>query len=143
MTRCKVISTLLDSHPGAARELLDRLRTQAEQSVRETRESIWNLRAPGLDSADLAALLQDTGDNLTAGSELAFALAVSGRPTPCAPSVAEQVIRVAQEAIRNAVRHAHATRLDVRLEYAERFVVLSVTAAGSSPRRARRPGGAW
>jgi signal transduction histidine kinase/ligand-binding sensor domain-containing protein len=125
----KIISTLLDSHPGAARELLDRLRTQAEQSVRETRESIWNLRAPGLD-ADLAALLQDTGENLTAGSRVSFELAVSGRPSPCAPSVAEQLLRVAQEAIRNAVRHADATRLDVRLEYAGRFVVLSVSDNG-------------
>jgi len=126
----KIISTLLDSHPDAARELLDRLRTQAEQSVRETRESIWNLRAPGLDTADLAVLLQDTGENLIAGSHLAFDLAVSGRPRPCAPSVAEQLLRIAQEAIRNAVRHADATRLDVRLEYSGRFVVLSVSDNG-------------
>ena len=75
-------------------------------------------------------LLQDTGENLTAGSHLAFDLAVSGRPSPCAPSVAEQLLRIAQEAIRNAVRHADATRLDVRLEYAEGFVVLSVSDNG-------------
>ena len=34
--------------------------------------------------------------------------------------------RIAQEAITNAIRHAHATRIDVRLEYAANSVTLTV-----------------
>ena len=56
--------------------------------------------------------------------------------------MAEQLLRIAQEAIRNAVRHADATRLDVRLEYSGRFVHLSVSdnGRGLQPEPREAPG---
>jgi signal transduction histidine kinase len=52
-------------------------------------------------------------------------------------------MRIAQEAIRNAVRHADATRLDVRLEYAGRFVVLSVSDNGRGLQTGPREAPGW
>jgi len=55
---------------------------------------------------------------------------VSGRPRRCAPHVEEQLLRIAQEAISNAVRHGEATEIDVTLEYSRRHVSLGIADNG-------------
>ena len=66
-----------------------------------------------------------------------FDIAIIGKVDELPPSVGASLYRVAQEAITNAAKHAHARRVQLRLEAAEADIVLTVEddgeTAGASP----------
>jgi len=111
---------------GPARVQFRRLRREVEEHIRDARQVIWNLRSPLKDQNDLVAALQRVGDQAVAGTRTTFDLRVSGDPKPCTDDVREQLLRIGQEAILNAVRHAHATQITMHIEYAEDTIVLRV-----------------
>jgi signal transduction histidine kinase/ligand-binding sensor domain-containing protein len=127
----KVIADHLHSSPDAAKERLERLRKLVEHYICETRQSIWDLRSPTLESADLVTALRQAGETITADKNVQFELTVTGKPYPCDPKVEEQLLRVGREALSNAVRHADPNRVRVDLVYAHDAVRLRVTDDGS------------
>lgn len=118
--------TLGSSTPGSLKERLDRARDRLEHYIRETRVSIWDLRSPTLETKDLPTALREAGETITAGSGVQFELDVHGKPVRCEPRVEEHLLRIAQEAIANAIRHAEPTRISVNLSYDNGTVGLRV-----------------
>ncbi len=110
------------------------------RSLRQLRSLLVEIHPPGLDATGLGAALEDlTAPASSAGVETS--VSVSG--VEDAPDhVATLVWRVAQEAIRNAVRHARATRLSVQVRGDERQVRLTVAddGIGFDPDAASRAG---
>jgi signal transduction histidine kinase len=107
--------TLSPEEPLKAR--LDRARDRLEHYIRETRTTIWDLRSPTLETRDLASALRHAGDTITTGSGVTFELTVTGRPVRCDARVEEHLLRIAHEAIANALRHADPTRISVDLAF--------------------------
>jgi signal transduction histidine kinase len=94
------------------------------RSLRQLRSLLVEIHPPGLNAAGLAAALEDlTSSAATAG--IATSVSVSG-VGGVPDHVVTLVWRVAQEAIRNAVRHAHASSLSVDVSGDERQVRLTV-----------------
>src|SRR5262249_55872748 len=56
----------------------------------------------------------------------AFSVQVEGTPRDLAPILRDDVYRIAGEAIRNALRHANATRLEVEIRYDQRQLRLRI-----------------
>jgi signal transduction histidine kinase len=119
-----------DGSPADMRGQLSTLRTQMEGFIREARESIWNLRSTALAEHDLPAALGESGHRLTAGSDLQFVLVVSGTPRRVSPRVEQQLFRIGQEALTNAVRHAHASTVRMEVCYTDDSVSLRVSDDG-------------
>jgi two-component system, NarL family, sensor kinase len=94
------------------------------QSLRQLRSLLVEIHPPGLDAAGLGAALEDmTAPAASAGITTSVSvIGVDGAPD----HVVTLVWRVAQEAIRNAVRHAHASELTVEVRGDERQVRLTV-----------------
>ena len=118
---------------GTAREtsLSPELRAGLTESSRSLRHSLRQLRSllveihpPGLDAAGLGAALEDlTATAGSAGVETTVSVSgVEGAPD----HVVTLVWRVAQESIRNAVRHSRASRLAVEVLGDARQVQLTV-----------------
>jgi signal transduction histidine kinase len=124
------LSTELESSPVSAKEHLTKLRRQIEIYIREARRSIWDLRSPTLDARDLAAALRLTGEQMIGDTPLRLEFRVSGTPRRCSPRVEEQLLRIGQEAISNAVRHAQATSVLVELAYGDRSMLLRIVDDG-------------
>ena len=57
------------------------------------------------------------GDTLTTASDTTFELRVTGTAVRGEPHVEAHLLRIAHEAISNAVRHGQASRVDVELTY--------------------------
>jgi signal transduction histidine kinase len=107
---------------------LERARHLVKQSLDEARRSVWVLRPQTLERGLPAAL-----ETLVAGSsgDPVVALQISGTPRPLSPQVEANLLRLAQEAVSNAYRHARASRIDVRLAYQPRAVSLAVLDDGT------------
>jgi len=111
---------------GAAREPLDQARALARASLEEARTSIWNLRSQGAEAEDLPSRLSRSCSRIAGGSETKVYLQVKGTYRPVQRRIEEELLRIGQEAVTNAVRHAAASRIEVQLIYEAARVSLRV-----------------
>jgi signal transduction histidine kinase len=121
----------VDSTSPTTKAQFVRMRKRVEEYIREARQSIWNLRSPRLEHRDLATALHEFGTQATAASDVGFDLTVDGTPDRRPPKIEEQLLRIGQEAIMNAVRHARASLIKVELKYGADAVVLCVSDNGT------------
>ncbi len=134
------IAATVSASPRIAERHLHTLRQQVEFYVREARQSIRDLRSPVLETRDLGTALRETGERITSGQPVAFELRVSGRVRRAEARTEENLLRIGQEGISNAMQHGKAERIRVELNYALDSVALRIVddgegfdlAAGSS-----------
>lgn len=122
----EIVARTMASAPDAARKHLDRARALVRSSVAEARRYVWDLRSQSLDERDLPAALAEMTRRLTAESGVQTQFSVGGTFRPLAPQVENNLLRIGQEAVGNAVRHAQATTLSVSLDFGPREVRLEV-----------------
>jgi signal transduction histidine kinase/streptogramin lyase len=120
------IASTLDTSAAPRKEDFVRMRRNVEEYIREARQSIWDLRSPKLECTDLIAALRQAGEQATSGAGIAFDFAINGTPRRWPGKAEEQLLRIGQEAILNAVRHAQATAVRVELAYSDESVTLRV-----------------
>ncbi|HEX6738939.1 MAG TPA: sensor histidine kinase, partial [Vicinamibacteria bacterium] len=113
-------------HPSVARSHLDRALMHVDQSMGEARRSVWALRPRALEGGDLVAALETLAHEVTRGGVLDTEVYVHGRRWALAPDVEDQLFRVAQEALTNALKHADARRLRLDLRFAEAALTVVV-----------------
>ncbi|WP_167693161.1 sensor histidine kinase [Sphingomonas azotifigens] len=115
--------TVADQLPvdAARRETLEQALAQAEQVVVEARHRVLDLRS-GM-RGDPLANLSRFAEPLLAGTGLRLETDTTGRPRPIVPAVSDELVRIGEEAIRNAIAHAQATRIAASLEYGARLVL--------------------
>lgn len=99
---------------------LDTAQDLVRGSLAEARNSIWNMRSHVLESSDLAGALNEVLKQLCEGTGVETSLDTVGRTRRLAPVIENNLLRVGQEAISNALKHSHATRISVTLEFSEK-----------------------
>jgi signal transduction histidine kinase len=107
----------LPPEAGAARAQLDAARQMVRHGQEEFRRSLRNLRASELERGTLADALRETGAQLTAGSGVEFRFWEAGQPCPLPEAVSNNLLRIGQECMTNAIRHARATRVEAELRH--------------------------
>lgn len=102
----------------------------AHQIVRkclaEARESIWNMRSHILERTDLAGALRTVAEQLRSGHACEIRSSVQGRARRLAPNIENNLLRIGQEAVSNALRHARASVVEITLSYDDATVRLTV-----------------
>ena len=118
-------ATLLDRDPTAARAQLDRLRELARETLEELRSLILGLRPADLQRDGLEGALRKEIAMLRRvhGVDVEFHAEGSGRDRG---ERDVEVLRIANEALHNAVRHAGAARVVVRLRDGATMLVVEV-----------------
>jgi signal transduction histidine kinase len=132
----ELVARLLHSSREAAMAQLDQARALVRASLADARTSIWDLRSEAAE--DLPARLRQSCDRMSGGSTAKVYLQVKGTYRPVTRKIEDELLRIGQEAVANAVRHAAATRIDVQLIYAAARVSLKVVDDGRG--FARNPG---
>jgi signal transduction histidine kinase len=117
---------------------LQEIRTTAQESLREMRLLIFELRLPALRSEGLAAALKARIESVEARVGLNTVFRVEG-DSKLAPDVEDGLYRIAQEALNNALRHAHASTVSVVLHHNSNVVSLRIKddGIGFDPVKAR------
>jgi signal transduction histidine kinase len=109
-----VAGELLERDPLAARVLLSDLKTQAQSAVVDVRRLVYALRPPALDDLGLLGAIGETAAQYSTES-LRISIDAPGQLPPLSAAVEVAAYRIAQEAMTNVVRHAHASECVVRL----------------------------
>jgi signal transduction histidine kinase len=138
---------LLDVDLEAAREQIDRLRAISREALEELRYLILELRPPELERDGLATTLRKHVEVLrrVQGGAPEIVVELDGMP-PAEMARDRELLRIAQEALQNAIKHSGAGRIALRLGTAGGAVVLEVAddGAGFDPQasgvRSRRLG---
>jgi ligand-binding sensor domain-containing protein/signal transduction histidine kinase len=114
--------------PGAdvAQTHLDRVRMLVRHGIAEARRYVWDLRSQALDKADLPTALAETARRLTVDSQIEAKVEVSGVFRPLPGTIEDNLLRIGQEAINNAVSHANAKLVVVKMTFDIQHVELSV-----------------
>src|SRR4051812_26068939 len=138
-------ATLLERDPAGARDQVQKLQEQAQDAIQELRSLIFQLRPAAVESEGLAAALAKHVQVLRRVHEQQIELHTEGEPR-MRPEVDAEVFRIAQEGLHNALKHAAAEQLEVRLEESPERLLLTVRDdgvgfdPGSSAHRSRRLG---
>jgi signal transduction histidine kinase len=107
--------TLLERDSGAAREQVERVGELAQEAVAELRSLVFQLRPAEIETEGLGAALRKHVDVLREAHEADISLELRGEPR-LRSGVDDEVFRIAQESLQNALRHSGARRIDVRLD---------------------------
>jgi signal transduction histidine kinase len=119
----------LDRVPAGVAQPLDYVLRLAEASQAEMRALIFELRPEALETEGLVAALDRQIEAIRARHGIAARITASAEPE-LPIEVKQALYRIAQEALWNAVKHAQAGRVDVRLEPEGDSVVLEVADDG-------------
>jgi signal transduction histidine kinase len=111
---------------AAARQHLASAHRLTRAALADARESIWNMRSQVLEKGDLAEALQGILRQLTDGTAVVPRLQLEGERRRLPPMVENNLLRIGQEAITNACKHAQPGRIDVTLAFEGRSVRLTV-----------------
>lgn len=110
----------------ASDEHLQFARNWLHQSQVDLRRSIWDLRSRELEQFDLAGALRRTAEHMAEGTDLKVDFKADVPPPGLPEVVEENVLRIGQEALTNIGKHAHATRVTVRLTFDPRTLRLHI-----------------
>ena len=122
----EVVARTMPASAGLARTHLDRVRMLVRHGIAEARRYVWDLRSQALDRNDLPAALSDTARRLTTDTAVSAKVEVSGTFRPLSPLIEGNLLRIGQEAVNNAVRHAQARNILINLKFETSRVQLSV-----------------
>ena len=131
----------MDSGDGKTDLDLVAARSLVQQCHLEMRQSVWNLRSQSSDNFNLAEALERTARSLVLGTSIEMDLEQQNFTTRLPLLVEDNLLRIGQEALGNAVRHAHPTRLTIRLAATPNHASLVITDNGRGMHEgARKPG---
>ncbi len=121
-------AALDDADPQAARARVERAAALARQSLNDARRSVHDLAPAALEHDTLPrALRRAVADWQAASAGRARSeLVVTGPAEPLHEEIEATLLRIAQEALANAARHASASRVVVTLSYTAGEAVLDV-----------------
>src|SRR5271163_16988 len=104
---------------------LERAGEMARESLHEARRSVQALRPLALEDKLLTAALRDLMKRMTMGMTMKAKLTVKGKPRKLPPEWENNLLRIGQEVLTNAMRHAGATRFDAVLLFSPRDLRVS------------------
>ena len=115
---------LAQSRLDEASQQVDRTRNLVREGLADARRSIWDLRAAGT-QATLPTRLTHLLEQSATG-HLKTEINIGGIYRALPPVLENEVVRIAQEAVANAIRHSGASRIWLDLRYHPNELVLRV-----------------
>ena len=96
----------------------------------EVQHAVWDMETPLLEGTELGEALQKITALIGPGSAK-VEIKGTGQPVSLSPSTKHHLLRIAQEAITNSVRHASAKTITIALNYEPTEVSLTITDDGN------------
>jgi signal transduction histidine kinase len=114
---------------GLSREADDHLRRASElarDNLKEARRSVRALRPQALEDKNLCEALEDLSRKMTDGTTMRAKFTLQGQPRPLPAEWEGNILRIGQEVLTNALRHAHASEFKTELVFAPEEIRLEL-----------------
>jgi signal transduction histidine kinase len=128
--KLEAISESYDLGADPGRERLRRVAREVETYIRLTRQSIFDLRTRPSNQPPLAQELKRQCEGLIDGTGITCEFVCEGVARQSRPIIEAQLLRVGQEAVANAIRHGHPSKVRIVLAFADTAWRLSVSDNG-------------
>lgn len=112
--------------PQLAAEQLRELKTMSTQALQELRDLIGDLRPSLLDDLGLVPALQSQVRSFMQRTGVQADFVLNGRRQRLLPEIETILFRIAQEALNNVAKHAHASRATVEISFSDNRLILEV-----------------
>ncbi|BBZ12729.1 diguanylate cyclase [Mycobacterium branderi] len=133
--------TIARSHSPEIVNRLTHTVDDLQGTIEDIRATIFRLQTPGELGVDFRERIQNRIAELTEDRDIATTVDIAGTLTAVTGNLADHAEAVVTEAVSNAVRHAQASRLTVRIEANRRLVIeVSDDGRGIPPGNQRRSG---
>jgi signal transduction histidine kinase len=125
MLRFQTVDEMLPDRPADAKKALECALDRGDQAISEGRDAITDIRGSTVASHDLAksitGLMANFGEEHSEcnGISIPFHVLIEGERRVVRPNIQGEIYRIAQEALRNAFRHAQAQRIETEITYGE------------------------
>jgi PAS domain S-box-containing protein len=127
----ELVNYLIPQATTEVSTILDRISRLAQTGITEARRSVWSIYPDSEGDADLAQKLTDCLKNLTGSTDLQTQIEISGEAYPLSGFLGKNLLRIGQEAIINALKHAQAKQLSINLTYMPTQISLCIKDNGS------------
>lgn len=121
-----LVSDFFQSSPSEASHHLKLARSLMRQGQTDVRQSVWGLRCRANEEFNLVNAMVINARQIAGCAGLKIQVDTSSETQPLSEVVEEDLLRIAQEAVTNIVKHAEAKSVHVSLEFREREVVLQI-----------------
>jgi signal transduction histidine kinase len=125
----EVAGTLLEHDPGGAQDQVGKLQALAQEALDELRSLVFELRPPDLERDGLGGALRKHVELQRRLQPSEIELVLKGE-LPAEPARDGEILRIAQEALQNALKHSRADHVAVRLDADDRRIKLEVVDDG-------------
>jgi signal transduction histidine kinase len=98
----------------------------AQEGLTEARRSVWNLYLDAAEYEDLAGAIAKFIQQNPSSQSVSIKLEIDGTPYPLHPDLGLNLLRIVQESITNALRHAAARSIQVHLSYGLQALELGI-----------------
>ncbi|TAE77120.1 MAG: sensor histidine kinase [Verrucomicrobia bacterium] len=112
--------------PAAASRALNLARRMLRYTRLEAHRSVWDLRSKLLEDHGLPAALEVIATSLRSDQAPDIRISLSGEARHLPPGTEFHLLRIAQEAITNAIKHASTLSIQITLDYRADEVRLSI-----------------
>jgi signal transduction histidine kinase len=126
----EIVSRKLGTSTESVREHLDQARMLVRSSLAEARRSIWELRSQSAEMEDLASRLSKMATQMGGTGQPRIAVQIRGTYRPLPAATEDELLRIAQEAVTNAIRHAAASAIDLELAFDPKLLRMTIADNG-------------
>jgi signal transduction histidine kinase len=116
--------------PADAARILDGIAGLAEQTSREARQAVWNIRPASLQWHAFVTAVESAAGLTIGEAPIALRVRTLGRSRELGPNMQRIVLAVVREAVANAVRHAGASAIVITLCFEPRRFRVAVADDG-------------
>jgi signal transduction histidine kinase len=117
--------------PDQAKRHMDMAKSMATYSRTEVQNAVWDMQSPMLENIDLTGALQRVSQGISAGDRPRVTVNIEGEVQSLTSTVEHHMLRIAQEAITNAVKHGNPENIMIQLRYQAGRVALTIADDGS------------
>jgi signal transduction histidine kinase len=129
LLRFQVVYELLPARPSEAKQDMRIAIDRTVHAIEEGRGAVQGLRTGGVEGDDLAAAIKTLAEQLASdrsADDVVVLVDLQGTSRPLRPIVRDEIYQIGGEALRNCLRHAHASAVEVELRYDDRQLRLRV-----------------
>jgi signal transduction histidine kinase len=110
---------------GSIKKRLEMVRNMVSYTRHEVQHAVWDMESPLLEGSDLGDALKRLTSFVDSG-QVHIKVFVVGSSIRMPVQVSHQLLRIAQEAVTNSIRHAQARSIRIILEYSTSQVSLQI-----------------